>query len=546
MTALPSKAADTRRALIGDLERNFPNLTFASACDLNAVEFADRAALIDRATRLSWSEVKTISDRLAWALLERDVMRPDIALIHLSNSAEQFLIRLACEKAGVRVVLTNSSFRESELVSIIERAKPKIAFVTASQAARGDYDRLREVLAERGIELDFVVIGGGAGVPWGETYGDFLAAVPSSPSGALLDRTRFGWGERFYLTTTSGSTSAPKIADTIYGHRIWLALRHAAGVKLGLGETLAALPPMTSGTSDSLIHHAAPYFAVTIVIEPRFDPVESCDLLIAEGVHVATVVPTMLARMVAAGVIERLAGAPFRCFATYASSISYELARTVEERARCGVVRCYGTMDFGGISMSTLDDDREARIRTVGKPYPENDLKIVDEHGGEVAQGVEGEILMRPSRLVMGGGYYRDLDKTTEAWGEEYYRLGDTGMLDPDGNLVLVGRASELIIRGGQNVVPSEVEELMMSHPKVIDVTVVGVPDDVMGERICACVILEDGHSLGLDETREHFRALGVANFKCPERIVAFDEFPVAMSGMKVDRRRLVDLIAAG
>jgi acyl-coenzyme A synthetase/AMP-(fatty) acid ligase len=545
MASVSKAAAESRHALIDELVRGGPNLTFAGACDLNAAEFAERDALIDRATRLNWADVKTISDRLAQAMLERGVMRPDIVLIHLSNSAEQFLIRLACEKAGVRVVLTNSSFRETELASIIERAEPRIAFVTAFRAARGDYDRLREVLAERGVGLDFVVVGGGSGVAWGETYEAFLAAAPSAPCEGLLDRTRFGWGERFYLTTTSGSTSAPKIADTIYGNRIWLSLRHAAGVKLALGETIAALPPMTSGTSDSLIHHAAPYFAATIVVEPRFDAVETCDLLVAEGVHVATAVPTMLARMVAGGVIDRLADAPLRCFATYASSISYELARSVEQRARCGIVRCYGTMDFGGISMSTLDDDREARIRSVGKPFPDNDVKIVGQHGEEMPPGAEGEIVMRPSRIVMGGGYYRDVEKTIDAWRGEYYRLGDLGVLDEDGNLVLVGRASELIIRGGQNVVPAEVEELMITHPKVIDVTVVGLPDDEMGERICACVILEDGQSLELDETREHFRALGVALFKCPERIVAFDEFPPAMSGMKVDRRRLVDMLTA-
>ena len=119
-------------------------------------------------------------------------------------------------------------------------------------------------------------------------------------------------------------------------------------------------------------------------------------------------------------------------------------------------------------------------------------------------------------------------------------------MIDDDGNLILVGRATELIIRGGQNVVPAEVEELLISHPKVVDVAVVGLPDEELGERICACVILDDGEALSLDETRAHFHALGVANFKCPERIEAVDEFPIAMSGMKIDRLRLVEMLTAG
>ena len=544
MERLSAAVVRSRQALIDDLRRHGLKPTFADACDRNAIEFGERDALIDRSARLTWSGVKSISDRLARAMLERGVMRPDIVLIHLPNSAEQFLIRLASEKAGVRVVLTNASYRETELASIIERTKPRIAFITEGRAARGYYDRLREVLSGRGIDLDFVLVGGNGGsVSWGQRYASFLVSAPAEPSAGLLNRTRFGWGERFYLTTTSGSTSAPKIADTIYGNRISLSLRHAAGVKLAIGETIAALPPMTSGTSDSLIHHAAPYFGATIVLESRFDAVETCDLLIAEGVGVATTVPTMLGRMVAAGTIDRLADAPLRCFATYASSISHALARAVEARARCGIVRCYGTMDFGGISMSTLDDDQDIRIRSVGKPFAENDVKIVDARGEEVPHGTEGEIVMRPSRLVMGGGYYRDLGKTMEAWREEYYRLGDLGVFDENGNLFLVGRASELIIRGGQNVVPAEVEELMMSHPKVVDVTVVGLPDEEMGERICACVILRGGETLAVEETAEHFRNLGVAPFKCPERVVVLDEFPETMSGMKVDRRRLVELL---
>ena len=545
MSEISANAADKRRTLIDNLRTRERDLTFSQACDLNAAELPDGIALVDRTSRLTWAEVKTISDRLAQTLLERGVTRPDIVLIHLSNSAEQFLIRLACEKAGLRVILTNSAFRETELASIIDRAKPCIAFVSGTGAQRGHYDRLRENIEKSSTAIDFVVVGATAEIPWSETYESLLAGAPSAISQNILDRTRFGWNERFYLTTTSGSTSAPKIADTIFGHRIWLSLRHAEGIHLKLGDTLAALPPMTSGTSDSLIHHAAPYYAATIVIEPRFDPVETCRLLIDEKVDVATAVPTMLARMFAHGVIDQLADAPIRCFATYASSISYELAAAVEERARCGIVRCYGTMDFGGISMSRMDEDRETRIRTVGKPFVDNDVKTIGEDGRETPTGVPGEIVMRPSRLVMGAGYYRDLEKTVEVWNDEYYRLGDLGMLDKEGNLVLVGRASELIIRGGQNIVPTEVEELLISHSKVVDVTVIGLPDEVMGERICACVILKDGAALELEETREHFRDLGVALFKCPEKIVPMEEFPLTMSGMKVDRRRLVDLITA-
>ena len=539
------EAANDRWTLIEQLARGERNLTYSQACDLNSAEIPNQFALIDRTRRMTWLEVKQVSDRIAQSLLNSGLMRPDIVLIHLSNCVEQFLIRLACEKAGLRVILTNSAFREVELSSIIDRAGPRLAFISATRARDGHYDRLREILCNNGTEIDFYTVGISRDLPWSKRYIDLTSNGSSEISQHLLDHTRFSWGERFYLTTTSGSTSAPKIADTIFGNRIWLSLRHAEGMHLQFGEVIGALAPMTSGTSDTLIHHAAPYYGATVVIEDRFDPIKTCRLLVDEGVHIAPAVPTMLARMMAQGGIDELSEAPLRCFAIYAASISYELAIAVEERGKCKIVRPYGTMDFGGISMSTLDDDCETRIKTVGKPFQDNDVKIVGEDDIELAAGETGQIVMRPSQLVMGAGYYRDLEKTLESWNEEYYRLGDLGLKDEMENLILVGRGSELIIRAGQNIVPSEVEELMISHPKVVEVSVVGVPDQEMGERVCACIILNGDEGLQLDEVREHFRSLGVANFKCPERIVTFKDLPMTMSGLKIDKRRLLEIVTS-
>ena len=542
--AIGGARAQARRDLIADMRGRTSPVTFAEACNRNADELDDRVAVVDRRQRFDWGAVKTISDRLALQLLERGVMRPDVALVHLPNVAEQFLLRLACEKAGVRVVLTSTWFREAELFPIVAHTRPKIAFVTGRAAAAGEYDGLVRRLAERGIELDFVVVGDGC-PDWAESYDGFLAAAPATPSDGLLERTRFRFEERFYLPTTSGSTSAPKVTDMIFGQRIWLSLEHAAGAGLGVGETIAALAPITTGTSDSLVHHAAPYFAATVVLEPRFDAVATCELLVREGVHVAVAVPTMLSRMFATGAIDQLKDAPFRCFATYASAIGFELACAIEARAACRIIRCYGTMDYGGITMSRYDDSPEVRLKSVGRPIAGNDIRIVDEAGRECASGTEGEIVIRPGKYAT-GGYYRDPARTAEAWEGEFYRLGDLGVIDADGNVSLVGRSKDLIIRGGQNIVPAEIEELLSSHPMIVDSVVIGIPDEEMGERLCACVILGDGAALELAELRDHFEALKVARYKCPERIAVVEDFPMTHSGIKVDRRRLAEIVAGG
>jgi non-ribosomal peptide synthetase component E (peptide arylation enzyme) len=547
MTELRPISAGFQQRLSRDLEdltSRSGNMTYAQACNRNAEELPDRIAVVDRRNRLDWAAVKERSDRLALGLMECGILRPDVAMLHLPNGAEQFLIRLACEKAGIRVALTSTWFRETELISIIEQTRPRIAFIDTDLAGGGAYDRLREIMADRNMEIQFVSVGVGAGAPWAESWDKFYQRSPTGPADGLLDRTRFGFDERFYLATTSGSTSAPKITDVIFGNRIWLSLMHAAGAQLGVGGTLAALPPITSGTSDSLVHHAAPYFAAKIVLETHFDAVATTEFLIAEDVQVATAVPTMLARLVASGAVDRLHDSPLNCFAVYASALSYELAVAVEERGRCNTIRCYGTMDYGGISMSTLDDGRDRRIRSVGMPFFDNDVKIIDQNGGSVPAGIEGEVAIRPGRYSM-GGYYRNPKLTADAWSGDYYRLGDLAVMDEDGYITLVGRAKELIIRGGQNIVPSEVEELITAHEAVVDVVVIGLSDDEMGERACACIIVAEGAALSLDDLRAHFNQLGVARFKCPERIALFDEFPMTMSGIKVDRRELTELVLA-
>ena len=543
MTAIHAKIRQRLSRDLENLTSRSGNITYAQACNRNADDLPDRVAIVDRRNRLNWAAVKTQSDRLALGLMERGIIRPDVAMIHLPNGIEQFLIRLACEKAGVRVALTSTWFRESELLSIIEQTRPRIAFISANQARTGAYDRLREMIGTREIDVRFVSVGDGPGVSWADSWDDFYKGSPTGPADGLLDRTRFRFDERFYLATTSGSTSAPKITDVIFGNRIRLSLMHAAGVKLGIGGTIAALPPITSGTSDTLVHHAAPYFAAKTVLETRFDAVPTTVFLVTEDVQIATVVPTMLARMVATGAIDNLHDAPLNCFAVYASALSYDLAMAIEERGRCETVRCYGTMDYGGISMSTLDDPRDRRIKSVGKPFTDNDVKIIDQDGNSLPAGVEGEVAIRPGRYSM-GGYYRNPSLTAEAWSGDYYRLGDLAIMDEDGYITLVGRAQELIIRGGQNIVPAEVEELVTAHEAVVDVAVIGVPDAEMGERVCACLIVADGVKLSLKDLRAHFDQLGVAQYKCPERIAILDEFPMTQSGIKIDRRKLAELVS--
>lgn len=189
--AIPDKVRRRLRRGIDAFADRSGNQTYADACDRNADEIPDLTAVVDRRERLDWGEVKIRSDRVALRLLELGVMRPDVAMIHLTNGIEQFLIRLACEKAGIRVVLTSTWFRETELISIIDRAQPQVAFVDAGLAAAGAYDPLRKLIAERDAGTRFVTVGRALQVPWAEPWDRFYRNSPAGPADGLLGRTRF-------------------------------------------------------------------------------------------------------------------------------------------------------------------------------------------------------------------------------------------------------------------------------------------------------------------------------------------------------------------
>ena len=185
-------------------------------------------------------------------------------------------------------------------------------------------------------------------------------------------------------------------------------------------------------------------------------------------------------------------------------------------------------------------DPREIRLGTVGKPSAEGDeIKLVDEAGREVARGEVGEVWARgPSGL---SGYYKDADTTWQVWTSDgWFKSGDLGRLDEHGNLTIIGRKTDTIIRGGQNISPVEIENMLATHPKVYSIAIIGMPDPVMGEKACAYVVPKPGQELTFDEMVSFLRQKHIASYKLPERLEILDKLPL-VAEQKVNRKVLRD-----
>jgi non-ribosomal peptide synthetase component E (peptide arylation enzyme) len=202
------------------------------------------------------------------------------------------------------------------------------------------------------------------------------------------------------------------------------------------------------------------------------------------------------------------------------------LATEIEKTLKIPIANTYGQLDGGIVTHTSIDDPPEVRHRTVGKPSKGMIIKLIDEEGQEAS---EGEIVY--SGPTTSGGYYKNPEETLKAWGglglAGHFQSGDLGQFDESGNLILIGRKKDVIIRGGQNIYPVEIEGLLLTHPKIKSVAIVSMPDPIMGEKACAYVALNPGEQLTFEEMISFLQGMKISPYKLPERLEILAELPL-------------------
>jgi non-ribosomal peptide synthetase component E (peptide arylation enzyme) len=217
--------------------------------------------------------------------------------------------------------------------------------------------------------------------------------------------------------------------------------------------------------------------------------------------------------------------------------------REAEEKFGARVINTYGSRDLGSTASPSYDDPPETRWSTAGKPNSWDEIHLLDEKGDEVPQGEVGEVAVRA--VTGSGGYFRNPEANKEAATPEgLFRIGDLARFDENDNLVIVGRAKNIIIRGGENIYPTEIEGMLGTHPKVTQAAVVKMPDPLFGERACAYVSLTPGETFAFDEMVSFLKSKKLAAFKLPERLEIVDKIPMVGDGTKVDLKGLEKDIA--
>ncbi|MEO7006172.1 MAG: AMP-binding protein [Terrimesophilobacter sp.] len=514
--------------------------TIGANFEKSVVRFADRDALIDVPSGRRWiyRELNVDVDRLARGLLAAGLAKGDRVGIWSPNCAEWTILQYATAKVGVVLVNVNPAYRASEVEFVVKQCGMRM-LVSAPSDKYSDYTAMA-----RGAglscacleQLVFIEEPPGGLADHGETTYDALCVSGDTvPPRALSDRmARLDAHDPINLQYTSGTTGFPKGA-TLTHHNI-LNNGYFIGQLMNYTEADRVVIPvpfyhcfgMVIGNLNALSIGAA-----TIIPSRRFSPTAA---LQAVQDHAGTSiygVPSMFIAELALDDFQDYDLSTLRTGVMAGSPCPEEaMNRVISEMNMRDVVICYGMTETSPVSTMTRADDTIARrTRTVGRTMPHLESKVIDSVGGQTLErGVVGELCTRGYAVM--SGYWNQPEKTAEAIDAEgWMHTGDLAQMDEDGYISIEGRIKDVVIRGGENIYPREIEEFLYQHPSIQDVQVIGVPDAKYGEELAACVILKPGAAPLTAADVAEFGHGKLAHYKIPRYVEILEEFPMTISG---------------
>ncbi|MFO1294684.1 MAG: AMP-binding protein [Rubrivivax sp.] len=508
-------------------------MTLADHLDHHAAYTPERTAASDARRRVSFAELKRATERVALAMLAMGIRPGDRVGMQTPNWVEFFYIRFACARIGAIPVPLAYTAREHEVEVALTDTGAK-AFFFCAHFSGFDYTEMARGLRAR---LPFVA-------HWVSIAGRFDAAACLEDMLADPIETRHAPGHLLsfhpsandidILMSTSGSTGKPKFV--LRTPNVFLTLGHhiVERARLRPDDVVLGVAPVIQGTGYSVATVASLIAGCRNVLLERFDPDAALELIERERVTVAVGVPTHMIKMMNSARLGEFDLSSLRLFYHAGAPLAAEAAAEFARKFGCRLMEAYGALD-GGTPVHTLYDDPAERVfNTVGKACAGMELKIADDDGAALAAGEVGEVVYRGPNCAV--GLWGDGNHSFGADG--WFRSGDLGVLDAEGYLRIVGRKKNIIIRGGQNISPTEVEEALVGHPKIREIAVVKMPDPVFGERVCAFVVPAAGQTMSVSDCFEYLVGRGFAKYKIPERVENVAELPLLHNG-KVDRKRL-------
>ncbi|CAL9565758.1 Long-chain-fatty-acid--CoA ligase [Streptomyces sp. enrichment culture] len=529
MTALSYAHGTSGTALLGD--------TLGANLDRAVATWPDREALVDvpSGRRWTYAEFGARVERLASALLASGITKGDRVGIWAVNCPEWVFVQYATARIGAILVNINPAYRAHEVEYVLKQSGVRLLVASPSHKS-SDYRAMVEEVRGRCPELREAVYIGDPG------WEALLARATPAPRHEELS-----CDDPINIQYTSGTTGFPKGA-TLSHHNI-LNNGYFVGETIAYSEQDRVCVPVPFYHCFGMVMGnlaATSHGACVVIPAPSFDPAATLRAVQQERCTSLYGVPTMFIAELNLPDFAAYDLSSLRTGIMAGSPCPVEvMKRVVAEMHMEEVSICYGMTETSPVSLQTrMDDDLEHRTGTVGRALPHIEVKVVDPAtGATLPRGTAGELCTRGYSVML--GYWNEPERTAEVVDAgRWMHTGDLAVMREDGYVEIVGRIKDMIIRGGENIYPREVEEFLYGHPKIADVQVVGVPHQRYGEEVLACVIPRDAADpLTLEELRTYCEGR-LAHYKVPSRVQNLDAFPMTVSG-KVRKVELRERYAA-
>ncbi|MFB7266121.1 long-chain fatty acid--CoA ligase [Streptomyces nojiriensis] len=483
----------------------------------SATACRDRVAVRHDDTTLTYAELDDASARFATVLQERGLRPGDRVAMTMPNVPLFPVVYYGILRAGGVVVPMNPLLKAREVAYVLRDCGTRVAVVFPLFA-----EEVAKAAAEVGVDCL---------VTEASAFQDLLTAA--EPLSGMVDREE---DDTALILYTSGTTGAPKGAELTHRNLVSNTATTAETLlHAGPHDVLFGGLPLFHAFGQTCALNAAVAAGATLTLLPRFDPHQALEVMHRDGVTIFLGVPTMYSALLHAELPEGYDVSSVRLAVSGGAAIPVEVLHAFEQRFGATVLEGYGLSETSPVA-SFNHPDRPRKAGSIGMPIRGVEMKLVAEDGSEVGPGEVGEIAIRGENVMK--GYFNRPTATADAVRDGWFHSGDLARVDEEGFYFIVDRKKDLIIRGGYNVYPREIEEVLYGHPAVAEAAVVGVPHEVHGEEVAAVIALRSGAEATAEEIRDYVKER-VAAYKYP-RIVTFTaELPKGPTG-KILKREIV------
>jgi fatty-acyl-CoA synthase len=481
--------------------------------------------LFDRNWRMTYQELWEESVALAASLQKLGINKGDKIAVCLPNWNEFVVIYCAIAHLGAVIIPFNTRYRIDEVEYILRNSEAKLAFFTKEFSGVNHYEQF--ITAKDKVKSLETLITVRCSIKGLHSYHELLdKGRVSSFTPVEINPEE----DVFTILYTSGSTGAPKGAMLTHANVVKTATISAEQMKCTAEDVFLVAVPVfhVFGMVPSILSAIA--VGARMVLMDIYNRKDALKVMESERVTVKNGVPTMFILELNAPDFSNYDLSSLRTGIIAAAPCPVEVVKQIRSKMGCEIMVAYGLSETSpNLTMTSFEDDDIVRAETVGKALPGAEVKIVDDQKNEVSVGEVGEIACRSFGVMK--GYYNMPEKTAEALDEQgWFYTGDLGTLDEHGYLRIVGRKKEMIIRGGYNIYPIEIEDVLYSHQDVLEAAIVGLPDTVLGEISCACIKLKPNAVADQDSLLEFIKQK-VANYKAPDKLIIMEDLPMTASG---------------